>query len=112
MCSVTLGRHCIHHVIQEIKFMGNKEENLKLCTCLALCVHYSLSTPLLRRFHCELTSFNFSFDRAVFLCLWTPSKNISILFHVHVVHFKALDNTLNIAIRNTTANFALGVVIH
>ena len=84
MCSVTLGRHCIHRVTQEIKFMGNKEENLKLYTCLTLCVHYSISSPLLRRLHCELTSIIFSFDRAVFLCLWTPSKNISVLlFHVH-----------------------------
>jgi len=86
MCSMTLGRHCIHPVMQEIKFMGNKEENLKLYTCLTLCVHYSLSTPLLRRLHCELTSIIFSFDRAVFLCLRTPSKNVSVLlFHVHIV---------------------------
>lgn len=85
MCSMTLARHCIHHVIQEIKFVGNKEKNLKLYTWLTVCVHYSLNTPLLRNMQCELTSFIFSFDRAVFLCLRTP-KNISVLlFHVHVV---------------------------
>jgi hypothetical protein len=50
-----------------------------------VCVHFSLSTPLLRRMQCELTSYIFSFDRVVFLCLQTPSKNISVLlFHVHV----------------------------
>lgn len=81
MCSVTLGRHCVHHVIQEIKFMGNREEDLKLC------VLYSRSTPLLRRLHCELTSFIFPFDMAVFLCVQILSKNISVLlFHVHIVH--------------------------
>ena len=67
--------------------MGNKEEKQKLYTCQTVCVLYSLRTPLLRRLHCELTSFIFPFDRAVFLCLQTSSKNISVLlFHVHIVH--------------------------
>lgn len=87
MCSMNLAGHCIHYVIQEIKFVGNKEENLKLYTCLTVCVHYSLSTPLLRSMQCELTSFIFASDRAVFSCLWPPFENISILlFHVHIVH--------------------------
>ena len=52
-----------------------------------MCVLYSLHTPLLRRLLCELTSFIFPFDGAVFLCLQTSSKNISVLlFRVHVVH--------------------------
>ena len=85
MCSVNSARHHIPHVIQEIKFVDNKMENLKLYTCLTVCVHYSLSTPLLRRLQYKLTSSIFSLDRALFLYLQTPSKHVSVLlFHVQV----------------------------
>ena len=75
------------------------------------CVLYSLNTPFLRRLHCELTSFIFPFDMAVFLCLQTPSKNISVLlFHAHIVHttLKPLTmiSTLQLEIQQQTVHMA------